>query len=355
MSTDHHPEPINHLACSLSQCLHQLKSATSAAANTTTATTRNTTLDDLPDDVLLHILGYHPTTKEAIQASLISRRWRDLWHRLPCLLFPMTNKVNMGGFGKTIRDYAFFIGETLARHPQESLKKFYIKFNCHSQDTNYQFWPEMRDAIMALIDSWVDYAVSHDAQELELDLSRFNYFDFPPSLTDTKKVKLLRIAIRDTYLRSGCPAFISIKCLTSLRGSVLEIHSLTLKELSLGFYSDRTYWKPQSLEINCPNLTSLVMNHFEVRKIHFRDVSSLDRASVYFSDAYYPQWKTVMKSLAHVKHLSTQNFGPKFLLPKNHGLFKSPLSNVKHLEIRTSYSKFEVLAIAAFLYPTWTR
>ncbi|KAJ4846116.1 hypothetical protein Tsubulata_047471 [Turnera subulata] len=213
--------------------------------------------------------------------------------------------------------------------------------------------------------------VSHDAQELELDLSRFNYFDFPPSLTDTKKVRLLRIAIRDTYLRSGCPALISIKCLTSLRleaiifqgyyvsdilsvfenlesfsiedvselgsrGSVLEIHSLTLKELSLGFYSDRTYWKPQSLEINCPNLTSLVMNHFEVRKIHFRDVSSLDRASVYFSDAYYAQWKTVMKSLAHVKHLSTQNFGPK-----NHGLFKSPLSNVKHLEIRTSYSKFE--------------
>ncbi|KAJ4833532.1 hypothetical protein Tsubulata_047857, partial [Turnera subulata] len=144
---------------------------------------------------------------------------------------------------------------------------------------------------------------------------------------------------------------LSIEDIFQFRDSVIEIRSRKLKELNLSFC--RTYAKPQSLEIDCPNLTSLVMNHFEVRKIHFRDVSSLLRASVYFSDAYYAQWETVMKSLAHVKHLAAQNFGLKFLQPKNlsdHGLFESPLSNVKHLEIRTSYSKFEVLAIAAFLH-----
>ncbi|KAJ4846600.1 hypothetical protein Tsubulata_042266 [Turnera subulata] len=110
MSPDLHPAPINHLASSLSQCLHQLKSATTSAAATITTTT--TTLNDLPDKVLLHILGYLPSSKEEIQASLISRRWRNLWLRLPYLLFPKTYNLNLD-INQTIKDYATFFHTTL--------------------------------------------------------------------------------------------------------------------------------------------------------------------------------------------------------------------------------------------------
>ncbi|KAJ4836679.1 hypothetical protein Tsubulata_048296 [Turnera subulata] len=127
--------------------------------------------------------------------------------------------------------------------------------------------------------------------------------------------------------------------------SVVKIHSLKLKELNLGFIRCS-----RSLEIDCPNLTSLVMNYYYAEEIHFKDISSLVEARVYFSPRHFKLWRMVVNSVSHVKHLATGwNLEFKFLLPKDQLLFDSPLCNVKQLEIQTGYSKVKVLAMASLL------
>ncbi|KAJ4835295.1 hypothetical protein Tsubulata_030377 [Turnera subulata] len=358
-----HPEPINHLALTLSQRLDLLKSsatsissATADAASAVAATTTTARdFNDLPDDVLLHILGYLPSTKEAIQASLISRRWRNLWLHLPNLLFPKTNNLKTGT-EKTLRASATFIHRALALrspHPPQ-IQKFYIQYQSSYDYPLPSSIERMRD-----MESWVYYAIHHDVQELDLDLSAFRYcyYHFYSGIFMLTRIKCLTSLRLQGFRFSGLDVSDLLSCCENLesfslgdiyelssRDSVIKIHSLKLKKLNLGFYCNRT----QSLEIDCPNLTSLVMTHFVVREVHFKDVSSLDSATVYFWHQYYEQWESVVKSLVHhVKHLGTRNWGLQ--APSKHGLLESLVCNLKHLEIRTGYSKFEVLDLASFL------
>ncbi|KAJ4835294.1 hypothetical protein Tsubulata_030375, partial [Turnera subulata] len=380
MAADH-PKRIKRLASLLSQCLDQLKNETTSSSTTTTTSSTTTTtttisLNDLPDDVLLRILGYLPSTKQAIQASLISRRWRNLWFRLPCLLFPATGTDKGTGYLHQEQPAEqMFIHRTLVLRPHESpqLQRFYVQY----------YYSHCLPYLQGLCDleSWVYYAINHGVQELELDCYGPRYFDFPAGLSNANSsVRYLKITIRNT-----CPLYSHqpIKSLTSLRlerlhfdddchvsdmlslcqnleslslenfrlgytVSVIKIHFLKLKKLNLGMYNGNN----KSLEIDCPNLTSLVMNHFEVRGIELNDVSSLEEARIYFPSSHYEQWLMVIKSVSHVRHLTTQSWCFKFLARKdlsNLSLFESPPCHLKHLEIRTDYSKFEVLAMASFL------
>lgn len=52
-------------------------------------------ISNLPDDVLLKILGSMPTEK-AIQTSLLSKRWEGVWKQMSCLFFDMRNNLKAG-------------------------------------------------------------------------------------------------------------------------------------------------------------------------------------------------------------------------------------------------------------------
>jgi hypothetical protein len=45
----------------------------------------NDIISSLPDDVLLHILSFVPTTEDAVRTRALSRRWRHVWLCLPAL------------------------------------------------------------------------------------------------------------------------------------------------------------------------------------------------------------------------------------------------------------------------------
>ncbi|KAJ4835293.1 hypothetical protein Tsubulata_030374 [Turnera subulata] len=356
MSADDHPKGIKRLALLLSQCLDQLENETTSSATTTsssttttttatttslsdlpttsssvtattTTTTTSTSLSDLPDDVLLRILGYLPSTRQAIQASLISRRWRNLWLRLSSILFPVPD---LESAVRVCRE------RVLTLHPQQSLKESaqqkFIHRALASRPPESPQLKSIKDLRITIRHSYLRHSHQPIKSLTSLQLSQVRFDDCDVNDILSLCENLESLSLEDFDLNYSV--------------SVIKIHLPKLKKLNLGLYNG--YCK--SLVIDCPNLTSLVMDHFScgAKRIDFKNVSSLEEARIYFSSWDYKQWRMVIKSVAHVKHLSTWfKFEPKDLPNLNH--FKRPLWNLKHLEIQTGYSKLEVLAMASFL------
>ncbi|KAJ4843848.1 hypothetical protein Tsubulata_035545, partial [Turnera subulata] len=372
-----YPQSIIVLTHSLLHIVNKYKTATSSispppttttAATTptiTTTTTTTKTLNDLPDDILLGILSLLPT-KASIQTSIISRRWRHLWHRVPCLLFPEASKQ--------------FIHRTLILRPHDSppVHKVFIQYESDYEATGEK---DCRSPQHDL-ESWVNCAIHCGVQELELELSRG--LRFPAVLTTPRgRVRVLRITLsqcclkmpchspksltslvlhkvelRDKYLSelvSGCVNLEKL-CLDQCRSNEffkVEICSVMLKELVFKFMSFGYYGRG-CLVIDCPNLYSLTMINIDA-KYDFKDISGLIEARVYFSqkDWSMERWATIMKLLSNVKHLAIQNWGIQLLIPSDSydpAMFDPPFFyNLKHLEIETDYSKFDMLAMASLL------
>ncbi|XP_071674522.1 putative FBD-associated F-box protein At5g56690 [Lolium perenne] len=60
----------------------------------------------LPDDLLLQVLGRLPLTAAAARTSLLSRRWRGLWTRLPNITFREVALDRLGSALASLRDAA---------------------------------------------------------------------------------------------------------------------------------------------------------------------------------------------------------------------------------------------------------
>ncbi|KAJ4803995.1 F-box/RNI-like superfamily protein [Rhynchospora pubera] len=100
-------------------------------------------MSPLPDELLLHILSFLGT-KEAVQMSLVSKRWMHLWAFVPCLNFdieefgfmdePVTFN-NLVGLINYMRDssviqakFLIFVEMVLSRHKSCSLNTFQIRY-----------------------------------------------------------------------------------------------------------------------------------------------------------------------------------------------------------------------------------
>jgi hypothetical protein len=54
-------------------------------------------LSDLPECVLLHILSFL-NTKYAVQTCILSKRWKNIWKRLPSLIIGYSHFKDLRGF-----------------------------------------------------------------------------------------------------------------------------------------------------------------------------------------------------------------------------------------------------------------
>jgi hypothetical protein len=97
-------------------------------------TVRVDTLNDLPDEILTHILSFLPY-KEAIRTRILSKRWLPLCHSLSVI-----NINNEGASSANTKDWTHFrqFMDAIMFSPRSQhvpLKSFHLKFH-------YKFWDD---------------------------------------------------------------------------------------------------------------------------------------------------------------------------------------------------------------------
>ncbi|KAF7837810.1 F-box/FBD/LRR-repeat protein [Senna tora] len=149
-------------------------------------------ISELPDDLLCKILSYLPNTKHAASTSILSKRWKSLWHQLPSLDLDEEEYINnivtpVRKNFKTHYDsqFAQFVNGVLSvrRHVEQPIRKFRLRYEITR--------PHPSDFIR-----WVNTAIQRSVEEL--DLSRGTALPTHVfTCTILVVLKLHRVFIRD--------------------------------------------------------------------------------------------------------------------------------------------------------------
>ena len=84
-------------------------------------------ISDLPDELLLHVM-YFLTLQEAVQTSLLSRRWQNLWASLMWLYTDAAKFSSMGTFKNFVDNLVMYRNSLPEPVPLDAF--FYF---CHLQ------------------------------------------------------------------------------------------------------------------------------------------------------------------------------------------------------------------------------
>ncbi|XP_010450733.1 PREDICTED: putative F-box protein At5g40050 [Camelina sativa] len=138
-------------------------------------------ISSLPDEILAHILSFLPT-KRAASTSILSKRWRTLFHimNLLCssldlddsdLLYPESER-HSEDVSDSFRD---FVDKTLSVCNNNSLKKFSLKF----QDD------DVHHIGLTTTRRWISKALEHGLSDLDLRIKMPLMHKPPPLLPNT--------------------------------------------------------------------------------------------------------------------------------------------------------------------------
>ncbi|KAK9924627.1 hypothetical protein M0R45_032986 [Rubus argutus] len=345
------------------------------------ATAINRNLNDLPDEILLHILTFFPTL-DAVQTSLISRKWRPLWSRLRFLKFSYEH-FPLNDPPSDNRDFfAEFVDRALILRPHTPIELFSLSFIYH-------------DRFGFHVDSWVRSAVRHlQARELHLDFfihrdyhrtdETFNHkYDFPFCVLRDGAVAVLKLTrvdltlpasvatmglaslssmyLDEVYLTdqmvrdliSGCPNLDELELQNCWGMEKLKICSKRLKKLALAYIYDPD--SKNTVEIDCPNLCSLSFDNCSFTQFVLKFAPALVEFNVRLvriTEQDYVLWSRTVKLLEqapYVKHLKLQNWWFKLLTSKDPLPKSVVLHNLNHLELRTGYTQCDLVGLAALL------
>lgn len=144
----------------------------------------------LPDVLLHQILGLIDL-KEAVQTSVLSKRWRHLWSTLPILDFDF-------------RRHAIHSGVELSwsHHHEEHMPRFMNFVNqiisCRdisSSISSFRLSSSNFTAITAsFAEKWVEYAIDHDVEELDIDAYHIPApLKLPRALFACKSLQVLKL------------------------------------------------------------------------------------------------------------------------------------------------------------------
>ncbi|KAL8043151.1 hypothetical protein ABFX02_09G099500 [Erythranthe guttata] len=126
--------------------------------------------DKLPDDILIAILS-HMSLKDAVRASVLSQRWRNLW-KFTSRALVFSDRDTPTGARMDIRKFQVLLARELELNQSTGLDSLIIRFSNRCKYTTSD-----------TIDDWIFFAMQKDLKNLELDFSvrpRFRYrYKFP--------------------------------------------------------------------------------------------------------------------------------------------------------------------------------
>lgn len=156
-------------------------------------------LSDLPDCIILHILSFL-ITKHAVRTCILSSRWKNLWKRLPALIFHISD---FRGF-RTNKKFTEFVSKVLSlRDSSISLQTLDFENTSSLLEPHVLIWI-------------VNYAISHDVQRLRLS-GTTAIAQIPVALFSSQTLTHLTLSITICY---GCenlfPESLNLPALSTL-------------------------------------------------------------------------------------------------------------------------------------------
>ncbi|VVB05920.1 unnamed protein product [Arabis nemorensis] len=177
-------------------------------------------ISELPEDLVLKILSFF-SIEHVVMTSLLSRRWRSLWTRVPRLKYNVVELKNHTSFER-------LIDKSLLAHQSHVLEILCFKVNVWQ-------WNKY-------IGPWIRTALNHHhchLRELEIDASIVKTL-LPPELFTCKtlvvlKLKGIVINVVEPLTTVCLP---SLKTLHIDRSSLFDFESLRLLLSSCNFLTD---------------------------------------------------------------------------------------------------------------------
>ncbi|KAL1810504.1 hypothetical protein ACET3Z_027494 [Daucus carota] len=191
-------------------------------------------LSRLPDELIHKILSF-VDAKQAVETSILSRRWRLIWTTLPFLSFGPYQNSEAKNVGKLIRGVL-------------------SKRNHDTHVSDLKFCVYNKGCSEKLFEKFVEYAISHGVQSLNLELSsEYKPFKLSTFKSTSLNKLTLKVRLQECELQSG----------------VWDLPALTTLDLKHACrYKYRSNsWLKDSLFTCLPALTTLSLDDWNLSQL----------------------------------------------------------------------------------------
>ncbi|KAL8237711.1 hypothetical protein R6Q59_018792 [Mikania micrantha] len=216
-------------------------------------------INNLPDCILHHILSFLPT-REVVQTSILSKRWKSLWTSVSNLDFDDTllyaSEVDCQ-HSPELTNFMNFVERVLRSRDASKIDKF--RLSCH-----VYFNPSR-------ISSWIINAVKHNVQKLDLCLFAEHASIIPQSIFDCKSLVILKI---EMCCLIEIPSCIYLPCLKTLHISLVTFPNDESTEKL--FSSSPVLEELVLLDCDCVNLKNITISSLTLKRLTIDDLPISD-------------------------------------------------------------------------------
>ncbi|KAI9108061.1 hypothetical protein K1719_020934 [Acacia pycnantha] len=140
-------------------------------------------ISSLPDSLLHHILSFLPTT-EVVATSLLSKRWRPLWHSMRTFYFEDRGIYSLDFFIQ-------FVDAVLLMADSKPIEKFRLKCRRFYEKKGESF--EYKGVPPTWINIWISAVIHRKVEHFELCFDYKEYNVVPSSIFSCSTIRVLKL------------------------------------------------------------------------------------------------------------------------------------------------------------------
>lgn len=233
-------------------------------------------ISDLPDAVLHHILFFLPI-KSIAKLSILSKRWRHLWHAFPDLDFTTINVPSSSFYNNST-------SKVNSNVRSNNNKKLHV--NCTSaggadfidqvlslreKNSGIRVLRFRANVSFSRLNALIRGAVKHNVQELDVEVATNDYFNFPRSAINSDSLRVFKLKSKypgfrlppSSIMKNGFKNLFSLSLSCIIMYEQPSLHDLftdtsfpLLKKLNLDGCTGLMY-----LHVSCRVLEELILEN----------------------------------------------------------------------------------------------